>query len=241
MSDETARRTSLDTAKLFNEVAEPYERFTRLLDRPGGEIDTWLSGHIGTGHRALDVGCGTGRWSTALATRYDEVLAIDAAPRMIEIAERERPRPNIRFRVRDAMTLTPREDGVFDVVLVFSCVMHVGDAGPLLAVLRRMVAPGGKLLIIEPERPPMWGDEGWQTDFAFGRARDLYEATGDVDAAVATLQAILSPSWLKISRISVPLTPDRFAEEYLRALPGAVVERGGDVFGIFMLSWRAPD
>ncbi|MGK5531048.1 class I SAM-dependent methyltransferase [Streptomyces sp. URMC 129] len=233
-------RPTRDTAMLFSELAGPYERFTRVLDQPGGHLARWLEAHLTGGARALDAGCGTGRWSVALAERYDEVVAVDAAPAMIEIAGRERSRPNIRYQVRDIMSLTPERDGLFDAVVVFSCLVHVGEPAPLLALLRRVVAPGGVLLIIEPQRPPTWGRPGWQADFAFGQARAVYDSTGDVADAVAALEAILSPSWLRISEISVPMTADRFTEEYAAALPGAVVERGGGEFGVFTVSWRAP-
>jgi hypothetical protein len=36
---------------------------------------------------------------------------------MIEVAERERSRPNIRYQIRDVMSLTPERDGRFDLVL----------------------------------------------------------------------------------------------------------------------------
>ncbi|WP_326594729.1 class I SAM-dependent methyltransferase [Streptomyces sp. NBC_01803] len=238
-ADDTTR-PQRDTAPLFSELAGPYERFTRVLDEPGGRLARWLEAYLPGGGRALDAGCGTGRWSVALAERYDEVLAIDAAPAMIEIAERERSGPTIRYQVRDIRSLTPEDDGLFDAVVVFSCLVHVGEPAPLLELLRRVVAPGGVLLIIEPQRPPTWGSEGWQADFAFGQARALYDRTGDVTDATAALAAILSPSWLRISEISVPMTADRFAEEYTAALPGAVVERSGGEFGVFTVAWRAP-
>ncbi len=178
-----------------------------------------------------------------LADRYDDVVGVDAAPAMIEIAERDRSSPNIRYQTRDVLSLTPEHEGRFDLVLAFSCVRHVGPPELVLGHLRRLVAKGGTLLIIESMWYPTWGSRDWQVSYAFRRARAVWEATGDIDDVTTTLQLALSPTWLEISEISVPSTREDFIREYSAALPGVAIEEGYDILGVGVVaaSWRAED
>lgn len=233
-------RPPRETSTLFSDLAEPYDRFTSTLGLPTAPITGWLAENLGTGNRALDIGCGTGRNTVLLAERYAEVLGIDGAPGMIEFAAKERARPNIRYEVRDVFEMTPERDGRFDTVLAFSFVLHVGTPDMVLPHLRTLVAPGGRLLIVEPQRPPTWGKDGWQTDFAFMSARAAFDASGDLADAVSALRVVLSPNWLEISKLSVPPTREEFLTQYAAMLPGVDLDEGGNSLGYFTASWRAP-
>lgn len=225
-------RAPRDTARLFNDVADLYNRFTRILDAPETPINRWLSKHLGSGHRALDVGCGAGRYTIRLADRYNDVVGVDAAPAMIEVADRERSRPNIRYQARDVLSLTPERDGCFDLVLAIGCVSHIGPPQLALSHLRRLVTKGGTLLIMEPVWQAGWGSRDWQVDLAFRAARSAWEVTGDLDDVAVALQVVLSPMWLEVTGISVPLTREDLLREYSAALPGVVIQEGFDLLGI---------
>ncbi len=236
-------RPPRNTSRLYNDFASLYDRFTRSLDAPEAPVNRWLEGHLGSGRRALDLGCGTGRCTVMLADRYDDVVGVDAAPAMIEIAERDRSRPNVRYQTCDVLSLTPEHDGRFDLVLAIGCVQLVGPPEFVLGHLRRLVAKGGTLLVVEPVRPPTWGSRDWQVDFAFRMARAAWEATGDMDDVASTLRLLLSPTWLEISETSVPSTREDFIREYSAALPGVTIEEGYDILGVGVVaaSWRAED
>ncbi len=228
--------------KFFNDRAVLYDRFTRGLDALELPVNHWLDEHLGSGHRALDVGCGAGRYTVMLADRYDDVVGVDAAPAMIEIAERDRLRPNIHYQTRDVLSLTPEHDGRFDLVLVLSCVMHVGPPELVLGHLRRLVAKGGTLLMVETMWHPGWGSRDWQVEFAFRTARAAWETTGDLEDVTAALQFVLSPTLLEISETSVPSTREDFFRECTAALPGVTIAEGDLLgFGIFAASWRAEE
>ncbi|MGH7260832.1 MAG: class I SAM-dependent methyltransferase [Nitrospiraceae bacterium] len=215
----------------------------RSLDAPEVPMNRWLDRHLGSGGRALDVGCGTGRYSVMLADRYDDVVGVDVASAMIESAERDRLRPNIRYETRDVLSMTPECDGRFDLVLALGCVVNVGPPALVLSHLRRLVAKGGMLLLMEPMWEPGWGSREWQVDFAFRTARAVWEGTGDLDDVAAALQVVLHPTWLEMAGIGVPLAREDFLREYSAALPGVTIEEGYERLGlgVFAVSWRAAD
>ncbi len=107
-----------------------------------------------SGSRALDAGCGVGRWSGMLATRGFVVTGVDLSPTMVEQARR---RANERshssrcvFHVGDLATLPA--GGEFDLVLVVTVLQHVLDETALREALRRLVArlaPGGRMIVLE--------------------------------------------------------------------------------------------
>lgn len=245
-SDETSGATARpprDTAKYFNDLAGVYDQFTKSMEAPDTWLNRWLNEHLGTGHRALDVGCGTGRYALKLADRYDHVVAFDAAPAMIEIAKRDRSRSNIYYQDRDVLSVTPERDGRFDLVIAIGCIVHVGPPELLLGHFRSLVAPGGTLLIMEPMWHPEWGSRDWQTDFAFRTARAAWDTTGDINDVTVALQVILNPIWLDMAKIDRPLPRDDFIREYSSALPGVIIEEGYGPLGInaFAVRWHAEE
>jgi SAM-dependent methyltransferase len=95
--------------------------------------------------RALDVGCGDGTLTRALAARGIATLGIDASPRMVALARaRAGGSPLLEYRIGDIMT-DPRP-AVFDVVISVAMAHHA----PLERVVQYLVAalaPGGTLLL----------------------------------------------------------------------------------------------
>jgi ubiquinone/menaquinone biosynthesis C-methylase UbiE len=99
---------------------------------------------IAEGERILDVGCGTGSLTFALAKAAGpaEITAIDYSPVFVEAAKRQNSDPRITIRQADACDLA-FDDGAFDRALALLVLHFVPDAGKAVAEMRRVVRPGG--------------------------------------------------------------------------------------------------
>lgn len=112
----------------------------------------------GGGGRALDVGCGTGRVTFALAERGWDVTGVDIEPRVIEIASRlarSRTDPP-RFHVADLGDVEAVEQDGYDLVVCSEVLEHVVDDAALAATLYRALRPGGRVIVTVPYDPRKW-------------------------------------------------------------------------------------
>ena len=96
--------------------------------------------------KILDIGCGTGEFSPLF--RGHEYTGIDISPRYINFAARVHTHG--AFSVMDATQLQ-FPDQSFDYILVMAILHHLSnaDVDKVLSEARRVLKPGGKLLIIE--------------------------------------------------------------------------------------------
>jgi len=99
---------------------------------------------VADGEKILDVGCGTGSLTFALArtAELDEIAAIDYSPVFVEEAIRRNTDPRIKVRQADACAL-PFESRTFDRALALLVLHFVPEAGKAVAEMRRVVRPGG--------------------------------------------------------------------------------------------------
>src|SRR5262245_32884787 len=96
--------------------------------------------------RALDVGCGDGLLASDLATRVEQVVAIDVDAATLARARAAHRRPNLTFVEGDVMRHR-FEDGAFDCITSIATLHHL----PLAAALDRfkeLLTPGGVLVVI---------------------------------------------------------------------------------------------
>jgi SAM-dependent methyltransferase len=108
----------------------------------------WASKLV-AGCRTLDAGCGTGYGCRMLSEGGAlEVVGVDVAEAVLEVAWQSAP-DNVRFEVGDIGRL-PFDAGSFERVVCFETIEHVDDPDAALDELKRVLAPGGLLMLSSP-------------------------------------------------------------------------------------------
>jgi SAM-dependent methyltransferase len=98
--------------------------------------------------QALEIGCGTGRFSRLLARRAERLLAIDLSPQMIRLArERSGRHTNIDFVRGDVLTYR-LQDNQFDCIATLTTLHHL-PAETVLRKIREALKPGGVFVCLD--------------------------------------------------------------------------------------------
>lgn len=160
MSEDASR-----TRESYDELAATYtERlFTELAGKP---LDRHLLNRLAEdvrGHGLVaDLGCGPGHVARYLHDQGVRMLGIDLSPRMIDSARQRSP--DIEFRVGDMRALDLPDAALAGIVAFYSLI-HIDEheMGATLRELRRVLAPGGLLLVAfhigeeTVHRDELWG------------------------------------------------------------------------------------
>ncbi|MEU6727134.1 class I SAM-dependent methyltransferase [Nonomuraea wenchangensis] len=139
---------SAETSYDYDPIAEGYaaENETSLVnayyERPAM---LELAGDV-AGRRVLDAGCGAGPLFAALRERGAVVTGVDASAGMLELARR-RLGADADLRVVDLAGSLPFPDDTFDDVIASLVLHYLEDWGPTLTEIRRVLKPGGRLLV----------------------------------------------------------------------------------------------
>jgi len=108
----------------------------------------FLFEHVDPPIRVLDVGCGEGHFAAELASAGVSVVGVDVAE---EPLRRGRSRhPALDLRIVPAEDTWPLPDGSFDVVWAGETIEHIADTPGWLSEVRRLLRPGGNLLLSTP-------------------------------------------------------------------------------------------
>ncbi|WP_158840919.1 methyltransferase domain-containing protein [Saccharothrix deserti] len=120
-------------------------------------------------HTALDIGCGPGTDLPAMAERAGTVIGVDLDPAMVEEAKRRTTGLPVDVRQGDAHAL-PVEDHSVDRARVDRVLHLVADPPGVLAELRRVLRPGGRAALAQPDWETIAIDPGSvATNLAFNR------------------------------------------------------------------------
>jgi ubiquinone/menaquinone biosynthesis C-methylase UbiE len=135
-----ARAPEYDRTAYGDDLADARARIARTLDRlaPRG--------------RVLELACGTGMWTEALAACADDLLAVDTSPEALAIA-RDRVPQEVALQVADVLRTDPpwRPAERFDVVFMAFWLSHVprSQAVAFLDRVGSWLVPGGRLLVVD--------------------------------------------------------------------------------------------
>jgi SAM-dependent methyltransferase len=102
--------------------------------------------------RILDVGCGTGA-NLILLSKYGDAEGVDVSEDALAFC-RERGLEKVRLGAGEDL---PYEDGEFDLVTAFDVVEHMDDDLAGIKEMRRVLRPGGRVLLFVPTFMFLWG------------------------------------------------------------------------------------
>ena len=163
----SATATNFDQAELdkFADLAHRWWDPTGP-QRPLHELNTARLGYVRErigldGATVLDVGCGGGLLSEAMAAEGARVLGLDLAPELIDIArlhmlEAQAARPGLQvdYRVQAVEALAMEMPGRFDAITCMEMLEHVPDPASVLRACAELLRPGGSLFVSTLNRTP---------------------------------------------------------------------------------------
>lgn len=148
---------------MFDRIAPRYDRLNRLLsfgtDRSWRARATLLA-RLGPGERAVDVGVGTGDLALGLLEASHpsaRVVGIDLSARMLAISRRRLARMGVGPRYAAVIGTgerLPLPDASVDRVVSGFTLRNVGDLPRALGEMRRVLRPGGRVVLLELSHPP---------------------------------------------------------------------------------------
>ena len=138
---------------MFDRLAGRYDLLNTLLS--GGSDGRWRRAAaratgLRPGGNALDVACGSGKLSQELLKVAGQVVGLDFSTGMLEVAAARAPGP--RYVRGDALAL-PFADAEFDATTIAFGLRNLADPVRGLAEMRRVVRPGGRMVVLEFVKP----------------------------------------------------------------------------------------
>ncbi|WP_430611841.1 demethylmenaquinone methyltransferase [Enterococcus sp. DIV0876] len=158
--------------QVFERIAPQYDPMNSIISfhlHKRWRRDVMKMMCVETGSKILDVCCGTGEWSLALAKAAGatgHVTGVDFSGQMLSVAKQKAlpmDAAPIDWQIGNAMALT-FDDAQFDYVTIGFGLRNVADHQQVLQELYRVVKPGGRVVCLETSQPEM---AGWKQLFRF--------------------------------------------------------------------------
>jgi len=151
--DEAEHRAFLQ--KIFDDTAPDYERIENVLALGSGRWyrrQALLRAGLGAGAEVLDVGIGTGMVATealGIIGAQGHLVGVDPSPGMMGQAQFDHA---VECRIGRAEAI-PLPSASADFIVMGYALRHIADFGAAAAEFRRVLRPGGRLLVLEITRP----------------------------------------------------------------------------------------
>jgi SAM-dependent methyltransferase len=201
-----------DTATYVGDPARGQEELDALFGRLGADP---------RGGFAVEVGCGPGRMTAALAERFDRVLGLDVSPVMVARAREAVVHPAVEFRAISGERLDGVADGSVDALVCYLVLQHLPSVGHVRGFLRefgRVLRPDGEAVVQLPVLDAGVVPRAWRTArtaaLPLSRGVDRSAAFRGTRVTEDELTAGLQEAGLRVlARDTGPDAPYRFATD----------------------------
>jgi ubiquinone/menaquinone biosynthesis C-methylase UbiE len=132
-------------------ILRPHAATTNAYDDTARLLES-----VPSGGKALEIGCGTGKFSVSIAKYFDELIGFDISSvaveraRMMQSEHRPELDEKVTYLATNADGPLPFEDAEFDVVIMISVLEHVVDVFHVLDEIKRISKPGATLILSVP-------------------------------------------------------------------------------------------
>ena len=153
---DTSTKLASDVANMFDAVSPRYDLINDVLSAGNSRlwrVATTRAVDPRPGMRILDVAGGTGTSAAALAKHGARVTVADFSRGMLDEGERRHAGNALLEFVQADATALPFEDNAFDAATISYGLRNVQDPRQALREMRRVVKPGGRVVIAEFSRP----------------------------------------------------------------------------------------
>ncbi|NMA99852.1 MAG: metalloregulator ArsR/SmtB family transcription factor [Phyllobacteriaceae bacterium] len=139
-------------ADYFAKVAESWD-LLKTLHVPEAAVEAAVLAELGgrSVELLIDLGTGTGRMLEVLAPAYQRGIGIDSSREMLAVARSRLAASGLshaQVRLGDIAALDPAV-GLADVIVIHQVLHYFDDPGRMLAQARRLLKPGGEILIVD--------------------------------------------------------------------------------------------
>jgi len=136
-----------------NSIREHLDRYAFVFQRiPRGTV-------------TLDAACGTGYGTEILAGKASKVFGLEISKHAIEWARTHHQKPNIEYKIVDLNKSLDIPSKSCDVVVSFETLEHIADQKNMLSEFKRILKPGGLLIISSPDREIITEKAGTKNKF----------------------------------------------------------------------------
>lgn len=132
--------------EFYNDLGEKWFEETNhpiaLLRAENRLRNPWIMSQLKPGSKVVDLGCGAGLLTNALAQAGHAVVGIDLSKNCLEMAQRKDATKSVTYLQADASS-TPLSSSDFDVVCAMDLLEHVQNPQEVIAEAARLLKPGG--------------------------------------------------------------------------------------------------
>lgn len=206
-----------------------YDSVAALYDQTFDDIEVrreecrWIDEHLPRtpAPRVLDIGCGNGALLARLSGRIAKGIGVDRSAALLAHARRRTAgHPNLELSPIDGPEL-PLPDRSVDVIVSMLSFRYL-DWDPMMNEMRRVLAPGGKILIIDMVTVPVAPKE--LLTFASSKARQVRNHLQHPRFARALRRMVKDPSWQGMLKYN-PIRSEHEFKWYLESrFPGRTTE-----------------